>query len=281
MTKLLNWTSLTFFVTVVGLAIPIWLWRADLDAKSLSLQLTSQTPLTSDSANSIKGLEVLMDGVKVASPTVSVVTLTNNGKKPLPASEFESPVEVRVAHGSQIFRAEVTSSHPKDIEARIEWNKTSVRFVPVLLNPDESITISLLTEGERPTFTSRARVVGVTTVDFVDNTKKPPAWRLTAILLIASLLLFVASDIVDPDLRGGPPVLFVRKRAAFFIKIVCSGGGVVAYTGFALSAEIDGIWAMVLGLLPTMLFTALIGAALNNGAKARAKVAESPPKPLN
>ena len=30
-----------------------------------------------------------------------------------------------------------------------------------------------------------------------------------------------------------------------------------------------------------MLFTALIGAALNNGAKARAKVAESPPKPLN
>ena len=276
MPKLLNFASLTFIVTVVGLAIPVWLWRADLSSKSLSLQLASQTPLTSESAGAIKGLEVSMDGVKIASPTLSVVTLLNDGKRPLPTADFEAPVEVRVSGGSRIVRAEVTSSQPKDIEAKLEWDTAALRFVPVLMNPYESITVSIITEGARPVFSSRARVVGVSKVEFVDSTKKVPPWQRSAAFLVAALLLFAASDIADADFWGGPRVVFVRKRAALLVKVVCGTGGMLTFLGFAFSAELDGIWAMVGALISTMLVAAVIGTALNAGAKAEAQKADAP-----
>lgn len=276
MPKILNWTSLTFIATVVGIAIPVWLWRADLTSKSLSLQLASQTPLTSESAGAIKGLEVSMDGVKIVSPTLSVVTLLNDGKKPLPTTDFEAPVEVRVASGSRIIRAEVTSSQPKDIEAKIQWDNAAVRFLPVLMNPEESVTVSILTEDPRPSFSSRARVVGVSTVEFVDSTKKVPAWQRSAVLLLGALLFFAASDIADANFWGGPSVIIIRKRAALLVKIVCATGGMLSFTGFALSAELDGIWTMVAALVPTMLIAAIIGAALNAGAKAETSHTNAP-----
>lgn len=267
MTKLLNWTSATFILTVVGIAIPVWLWQADLNSKSLSLQLASQTPLTSTSAGTIKGLEVSMDGVKIELPTLSVVTLLNDGRKPLPATDFEAPVEVRVASGSRIIRAEVISSHPKDIEAKLEWNKTTVKFIPVLINANESITVSILTEGPQPTFSSRARIIGVSKVEFIDSTKKGPIWPLSAALLVAALLLFSASDIADTNFRSGQKVVIIRKRAALLIKMVCSAIGLVAFVGFAISIELDGIWKMVGALVLTMLIATGIAAILNSGAK--------------
>ena len=276
MPKLLNWTSLTFIATIAGIAVPIWLWRADLSAKSLSFQLASQVSLTAQSAGEIKGLEVLMDGVKIQTPTLSVVTLVNDGKKPLPTADFEAPLELRVLEGSSIVRAEVTSTQPKDVEAKITWEKSVVRFVPVLLNPDETITISVLTEGARPAFSPRARVNGVSSVEFIDSTKKAPAWQRSALLLVAAILLFAASDIADASFWGGPKVLYVRNRAALLTKVVCGLGGIVCVIFFAQVAEIGGMWEMLLSLLGTMIVGVAVGTTLNFGAKSAAKSENAP-----
>lgn len=271
MPKLLNWSSLTFIATILGIAVPIWLWQADLNAKSLSFQLASQVPLTTETAGAIKGLEVLVDGVKIKSPTLSVVTLVNNGKKPLPAVDFEAPLELRVLDNSSIVRAEVTSTQPKDIEAKITWNKQALQFVPILLNPGETITISLLSEGERPTFSTRARVVGVSSVEFLDNTQKAPVWPRSVFFIVAAVLLFASSDIVDPYLQGGSAVIYVRKRAAWLLKIVCSLAGIACFIMFTEIADIHGLWVLAFTLIGTLILATVIGTTLNFGAKSAAK----------
>ena len=276
MPKLLNWSSLTFIATIAGLAVPIWLWRADLNAKSLSFQLASQVPLTTETAGTIRGLEVLMDGIKIQSPTLSVVTLVNDGKKPLPTADFEAPLELRVLEGSSVVRAEVTSTHPKDVEAKITWDKKVVRFTPVLLNPDETITVSILSEGAKPTFSPRARVIGVSSVEFIDSTKKAPVWQRAGIFLVAAVLLFAASDIADVNYWGGPRIIYVRKRAALVLKTVCGLAGLAAYLVFTQIADIGGLLAMVFSLTGTILSGAAIGTALNFGAKPPAGVNGAP-----
>lgn len=217
-----------------------------------------------------------MDGVKIQTPTLSVVTLVNDGKKPLPTADFEAPLELRVLEGSSIVRAEVTSTQPKDVEAKITWEKSVVRFVPVLLNPDETITISVLTEGARPAFSPRARVNGVSSVEFIDSTKKAPAWQRSALLLVAAILLFAASDIADASFWGGPKVLYVRNRAALLTKVVCGLGGIVCVIFFAQVAEIGGMWEMLLSLLGTMIVGVAVGTTLNFGAKSAAKSENAP-----
>lgn len=267
MPKFLNWSSLTFIATIASLAVPIWLWRADLNAKSLSFQLASQVPLTTETAGTIKGLEVLMDGIQIKSPTLSVVTLVNDGKKPLPTADFETPLELRILEGSTVVRAEVTSTRPKDMEAKITWDKKMVRFTPVLLNPDETITVSILSEGAKPTFSPRARIIGVSSVDFVDSTKRAPVWQRAGMFLVAAVLLFAASDVADVSYWGGPRLVYVRKRAALLLKTVCGIAGLAAYLVFTQIADIGGLLAMVASLTGTILVGTVIATALNFGAK--------------
>ncbi|NJA05269.1 hypothetical protein HC024_05925 [Methylococcaceae bacterium WWC4] len=267
MPSFLNWTSLTFIVSIVGIAVPIWLWQADLHAKSLSFRLASQVPLTAETTGTIKGLEVLMDGIKIQSPVLSVVTLVNDGKKPLPTTDFESPLQLRVLEGSSIVRAEVTSTYPKDIEAKITWDKTAVSFKPVLLNPEETITISILSEGKQPDFSPRARVIGISSVEFVDSTKKGPAWQRSAMFLVTAIFLFAASDIADVNYVGGPKIVYVRKRAALLLKIVCTLAGMGAFFIFTQIADLNGLWTVITSLTGTILTGIAIGTALNFGAK--------------
>jgi len=270
MPKFLNWTSLTFIATIAGIAVPIWLWRADLNAKSLSFQLASQVPLTAETAGTIKGLEVLMDGIKIQSPTMSVVTLVNDGKKPLPTADFEYPLELRVLEGSSVVRAEVTSTQPKDIEAKITWDKKAVRFTPVLLNPDETITISILSEGAKPIFSPRARIIGISKVEFVDGTKKVPIWKFSALLLISAILFFTGAQIVEPDSWRGSKIVYVRKRAALLLQAVCTLAGMASLFAFTQIADIGGFWVFPLSIIGAMIGGWVIGTTLNFGAKATA-----------
>lgn len=267
MPKFLNWTSVTFMATIVGLVIPIWLWRADLNAKSLAFQLASQVSLTAETAGSIKGLEVLMDGVKVQSPVLSVVVLTNDGKKPLPTADFEVPVELRIQEQSSIVRAEVVSTQPKDIEANITWDKKMIRFTPVLLNPEESITVSILTEGAKPAFTPRARIIGVSIVEFSDTTKKPPAWQRSVAFLFASILFFAVSDIADVQFWGGPKGIYVRRRAALLIKVLAGITGIAAFLAFFQMSDLVGTGTMFWSLIGTLFAGMVLGSLLNLGAK--------------
>ena len=276
MPKLFNWSAMTFLVTLASVAVPVWLWVADQNGKSLSFQIASQVPLTVETASSLKGLEVLMDGIKIRSPILTVITLTNDGKKPLPATDFEIPLELNLRDSATVVRAEVTSTKPKDVEAKITWTKSQVKFVPVLLNADESITVSILTEGKKPVFDPRARVIGVSTVGFIDSTTRGPAWKRSIPFLLAALLFFTVADIVGIEFVGGPKVVYLRKRAAIFQKMVCTLGGIVLLVEFMKLNEFDGFLSLMLVMTIALIASGALGWVINFNAKSIAHTENAP-----
>ena len=153
MKKLFNLNSVTLLVTIMGVLVTFYIYRAELSSRSLQFRIVSQVSLQPDNANSIQGLQLSVDGVPLKSPYLSVIVLSNDGEKPIPSNDFETPLEVHIGEAASIARTQVTATNPKDIEAIITWEPQSLKIKPLLLNPKDTITISVLTSGNKPKFT--------------------------------------------------------------------------------------------------------------------------------
>ena len=243
-------------MTIIGVLIPVWIWRADLNARSLIFRIASQTSLHPDAAGSIAGLQVVVDGVPLKSPYLSVIELSNDGEKPILSSEFEAPLEIRVVEGSSLARAQVTESKPNDVEAVLTIEGQLVKIKPLLLNPKDVVTISILTAGNKPQFATKARIAGISMVPVYGSDGKNSHIQngITAIaLLFGALLLLIASNITGVNWTTNEPV-FLRKRAAI---LVSTTTGITAIAMFFSVLEKMGITALWQTLLAITLIVAI------------------------
>jgi hypothetical protein len=211
-----------------------------------------------------------LDGAPLKSPYLSTLELTNDGDKPIPQSDFESPVELRLQTGSTVVRAQATASSPKDLEAKITWEGQVVRLAPLLLNPKDSVNITVLTTGERPMFTPRARVAGVVGVTVDDVSGKAPTIRMKVTLLVAALLMLIASDMTNEGLFSRKAFV-LRRRSAILITILTGVSGVALFMGFLDALGIREIWQIGLSLIPLLLVTGIAAGIWNWSADAKAE----------
>jgi hypothetical protein len=271
------------FITMLAGLATIWPLIADLNPRSLEVNVLSQSALTSATTGSIKGLQVSIDGTAIESPFLSVMQISNNGKKPIPASDFEGNLEIRVPSDVKVIRAEVTTAMPIDIDAKITWDTGSVRIAPLLLNPDDSITISVLTSGKRPAFTPRARVAGVPVVKLSDGTTKTLPWYKSIWGLVVAILLITISYITDTTFIGGSQVVYVRKRAALMTMTICYSLGVGAFMLFFQTSGFEGYLWMFGLMMIVVILSAILAGWLNRDVKELAtlsisKIAHKEPK---
>ena len=263
MHRTLDWKFLlTIIATVAGVAVPVLLWRADLDSRSLHFRLVSQTSLRPDGKSQLAGLQISIDGVNLESPYLSVLELSNSGSKPIIGSDFESPIELRVNAESKVVRANVTATNPKNLEAKIETSLASIKIMPLLLNPNDSITVAIITSGAIPEFASSARIAGIHAVPVVDATKEPLKRREIWFLLSFGMALLISSMATGPLAPAGKPVV-LRPRAASFISITTGAIGVGCYMVFLDLVGISGVWYYAIYLLIFIAASSIIGSKLN------------------
>ncbi len=193
MLKKLDWKYLVMLaVAVAGVFIPWWLSKPVNSGKPLVIQVLSQSSLQLSSTDLVPGLEVSIDGIAIKEPYFSVLKLSNDGDKAVSTKDFEMPIEIGIApspdsdlsfeknfarllragEAPSIVRARVTSKTPEDVQAVIDASDTkTVHIAPTLLNPKDSITMSILSSGGKPAFSSRARIIGVSSIPINDITK--------------------------------------------------------------------------------------------------------------
>lgn len=245
---------LTLAVAVAGVVGPFWLWRADQSGKSVSVELISQVPLRPSEKDAVPGLQIAIDGVPLADPYFSVVKVINSGDKPIPTADFESPLEIRPPTETAIAGARITAKAPEDIEAEIAWDKQSVRLKPTLLNPRDTVTVSIITSGGRPSFSTKARIVGVASVQIVDATA--PAsnpWKRWLLLLAAiafAVPAMAAIRRIDTFARQKQTVV-LRKRTVYAIVAVMGMAATFSCMAFLNTYSIDSFWPV---WLSSMLF---------------------------
>lgn len=200
----------SMLAAIAGVFVPIWLWQADLSAHSLSARLASSVALQPAETTSISDIQISIDGVNIKSPYLSTLELLNDGSKPVPASDFETPIELSVGQDTQIVRARVTSVEPNNLKAELDTNKQSVKLRPMLLNPNDTLTIAVITSGSPPSFSAQARIAGISKIKFEDTTTKKESWKKAVKYSVITFVAFVLYWVYGAFLIRPPTMRFGR-----------------------------------------------------------------------
>lgn len=263
----LDWKFLlTLFATVAGVAVPVWLWQADQSSKSLSIKLATKISIQPKEQGAISGIEISVDGARLVNPHLVVFEIRNNGSKPIPAADFESPVQIITGSETKLVRANITEKMPKDIDASLATDSQGISLKPTLLNPGDTVSVTAITSGDAPTFQSKARIIGVLNVALEDGTTKKPNKIKLALLLFGSLFSFTGVWLVSDSLSNTKGI-FLRRRAAAFVGIVALFPAAIGLQMFLDEVEIQGFWHFILYNLILMVPASLIASVLNRNQK--------------
>lgn len=264
----LDWKFfLTLLITLVGVAVPVWLWQADQNSKSLSVQLITRIALQPKEQESIPGIEISVDGSRLEKPHLVVIVIQNNGSKPISATDFESPVQIRLESESSFVRASVTNQVPKDIEAILSTERQSVSLNPTLLNPRDEISITAITSGAPPIFNTKARIFGISNIVMEDSTTEKPNKIKLALLLLWSILSLIGYSLMTDVLfntKGG----HLRQRAAALIALITGVTGGIGLSTFFKEIGLHVEWYINMLLFIIIIIPSFfIASALNRSEK--------------
>lgn len=261
----MNWKySLSTIVAITSIAVPVWLWRADLNSHSMRVHVISRTALQPYTSSAISGLRVSIDGHEIDDPYLTVVDILNDGARPIAATDFESPMEIRVAEGVKIVRHYLTAKHPKDIEPTISEASGALRIEPLLMNPNDSLTVALVTSGGMPVFSARARISGIPSVVLEDRSTTPPPTAYTWYQVIAAFALLTTYMLAARAAIATNRAV-VRRRALLFIGLSAALGSALISVRLQRIYEISltNTWPVVVFIV----FAAIgLSTYLNRGA---------------
>jgi hypothetical protein len=179
-------------LAIAGIIVPVILWQFDLNAKSIKVRLVSSTELQSSISASIPDLRLMLNGDIISSPILSQIEIINDGSKPIPASDFETPLEININNNSKIIRSTLISTDPKNLKPVIDFKNQTIQIQPLLLNSGDTIKISILSSGAIPTITANARISGINSIIFDENlrsTNKKYSIILKGVISVIGLIL--------------------------------------------------------------------------------------------
>ncbi len=217
----------TLLAAVAGVVVPVFLWQFDLSSRSLSIRLVSSVALQPTPASAVQDLQVVLNGVEIKSPYLSTLELINDGSKPVPASDFESPLEIGLNTESEVVRASILSTLPVGIPGVLTSDKYSLKLQPLLLNANDIVTFAIITSGGPPVFTPKARIAGISQVAYDDTTRNRTGWKKAALYLplsIASTALYMFFSV--SMIRRQP--ISVPRPLALATMIICVVAGSLA-----------------------------------------------------
>lgn len=264
----------TLLIAFAGVAVPVWLWQADQSSKSISVKLATRIALQPKEHESITGMEISVDGSRLEKPHLVVFEVRNDGSKPIPAADFESPVHIHLESETSFVRANVTGRVPKDIDATLLNEPRSVSLKPTLLNPGDIITITVITSGAPPNFNIKARVVGISNVVLEDGaTERPNKIKLVLLFLgaILSLVSFSLMSDVVIDSKG----VNLRRRAAAFVGLVAVFPGAIALQTFLEEIGVQGFWYFILCYTILLVPVNFMASTLNRNQKSAVQAGSS------
>lgn len=214
---------LTGTVVTVAAAFVIFGWQVYLErtSKSLSGRVVSQSPLQPDSTSSLPGLKVTVDGIPLEKPYLTVIEIKNSGTRHIQSSDFEADIELRINSEARVVRAQVATVQPQDLDVKIAGEQKSIKIAPLLLNPGDSFSLSILSAGDKPVFTPRARIAGVGKLELDEASKSTQTSGSQFLAVVFALTILVIGYLTAPGIVQSGPVQLTR-RVAIFISISSS-----------------------------------------------------------
>jgi len=104
--------------------------------------------------------QVLFDNKIVSDARLIILRIWNSGNVAITKEEYSRPIKFFFGDKTEVLDAEIVETVPKNINASLTKNLTTVTLEPVLLNPKEVIILKVLLTRYKGKLSVDARIVG-------------------------------------------------------------------------------------------------------------------------
>jgi hypothetical protein len=170
-------------------------------------------------------------------PHLIVFEISNNGSRPIRATDFESPIEIVTPDNIKIARAEVTDTVPGDLQPELGRSDNVLKLKPLLLNPKDSIRVALVTSGGPPEFSLRARIEGISSITQEDSTtvKNTSGLSWTQALIAFALMINYGVGVIGfMDPRAA-----LKRRTFILIAMSSLFGSIIIFARISVDFNIS------------------------------------------
>jgi hypothetical protein len=159
-------TLLGLVIAAVGVVSPI-VWDRYKSSSAIELRQLSSSVIVSD-ARGIEKLQFIYDGQPVRSVGKLDFALRNSGRSVIRAVDVVSAPTIAFING-RILDVRVTGLAPSGLQASwvLDEGKTRVEFRLPLMNPDDTLNVTLLVSPADAPISASARIAGVRDLVFV------------------------------------------------------------------------------------------------------------------
>lgn len=253
-------------LAIVSIGIAVYYGYATYNSKSISIKLTSLSSIQPSNNDSPSELVVSLGGLELRNPYLAVFEIVNDGKTPITSSDFEQPIMIRAQDNVNFIRAQINKTSPVHIPITPKLSKNELTLSKTLLNPQDKITITLITSGISPSFIISSRIVGVSNINVIDDTDVKLDLYMTATTSVLSFITLTALYCLLEVLSSksihkihNKPLIFACFSIFFaFIYFV--------FILFSL-VKFDSLLSLLLPTLPAILLSVLFASWLSNDKK--------------
>jgi hypothetical protein len=162
--SLLFWAIVPVGVAVVGIVVPVFLWRVGPPRRLVTYSVLGTTPLLSGAHWRVlrhAQLQVVMDGSPLTDPYVWFLRVENHSRRDIRSSDFDQEKPLLFDLGANIaFAADAGSTI--DYEPTLETAESSISVGPMLMPGGKSLQITIITERRPAVTCPNPPLVGVT-----------------------------------------------------------------------------------------------------------------------
>jgi hypothetical protein len=169
-------------VMAILVAIGLFWLQARRQRKSLGYEVTDRA-LVQVGPEARGKVQIQYEGVEVTNVHFLQVVLRNTGNIPILREDFEREILLSLSDSIELLPSTLTAvGTPEEIEPVATLSDTTIRIEPALLNPDDRITIGILTSGgfaSRSDIDVEMRIAGIPEiVRTIDRPRDPYFTRL-------------------------------------------------------------------------------------------------------
>ena len=179
--------------------------------KELTCVLNYSQQLYKKTVNDEK-FKILYDGKEVEEPYLYSITIINSGDYPITNEDFKKTFSVHFNGCKEIIKATVTETTNKDIFDEVldkaTLNGTELVFENYFLNPQESFSFIVITNGKPEQINYDYRIEGITDLKLINTTTE----RINELKKFRTVLPIVICSFLAVMLIGLIVFLIVMKK---------------------------------------------------------------------
>jgi hypothetical protein len=197
MKKIVTRHSLAVAALVLAVIVPVTLYVAARQSKSLSFTVVARSPLVDVSQPQLANLEVSYRGEKIQKVESLTLLFENSGNVSIGPRDFENPMEVILGKDCRVLSAELANTSPPSIKPKVSHSDTGIAIAPLLLNANDRFALTIVVAGNVGIPLLDARVAGISEIATVD--RQAPKLKLTVLFIC---ILFLIGSCLGQYLGG-------------------------------------------------------------------------------